>query len=239
MNGYPPGFKQSQPRKFAAVCTTYEDSSDLNQQAINSKGDFQTKIPNITVEQYNQLMNLLAHNTINKHDNSSWNALLAGTCLFLANHFNNWIIDSGASDHICSSLDFFHTYKTLDDKDSYITIPNGTRIKVTHKENVKLHNSIDLIDVLYDPTFRFNLISVHKLCATNAYSIHFTSKICTIQEHSISQPKILGKMFQGLYFADGNLFQATVNLSDVPCQSVASAFVSSRIDEGKLLHLHL
>ena len=181
---------------------------------------------NISVDQYNHLMTMLAHNNIGDQESCSGNAsysgnaLLAGNyCLFSALRTNNWIIDSGASDHMCSSLSYFHTYKELH-IDNQITIPDGTKLKVTHIGNIKLNNYIELIDVLYAPTFKFNLIFVHKLCQAQSYSVHFTSEFCTLQAPSRTQPIILGRMSQSLYFADGTLFHTSTNkspLSTTPC----------------------
>ena len=58
--------------------------------------------PQITHEQYNKLLDLLA-----KEEFAASAALLA--CTILSCMTSRWIIDSGASNHICSSLSFFVT----------------------------------------------------------------------------------------------------------------------------------
>lgn len=63
----------------------------------------------------------------------------------------------------------------------------------------------------------------------------------------MSQPLLLGKMFQGLYFADEGLFPHSsvqshlFNKATLPhaSPSVASTVISSKLDEAKLLHLRL
>lgn len=118
LNGYPPGFtpgyKSTQQRKFNnyALTDTNEDSSS---HTVKANSDVVNSSPAISIEQYNQLMNLLAQNNSTDQEYSySGNALLAGTyCLLSSTNTNTWIIDSGVSDHMCSSLDFFHTFQEI------------------------------------------------------------------------------------------------------------------------------
>ncbi|KAL8120925.1 hypothetical protein AgCh_017922 [Apium graveolens] len=243
--------------KFQAIakkgCATVDATDEI--QSVKDSSDSgigsQSSSNNISVEQYNQLMQLLSQNNISEHDNNSYsgNALLAGTslCLLSSTHTNSWIIDSGASDHIYSSMNLFHTVKQIDEN-SFITIPDGTKIQVTHVGNIKLNNLIELTDVLYAPSFKFNLISVSKLVRNTTYIISFTSDSCMLQKYSMSQPKLLGKFFHGLYFVDEGLFShaadhslitANKTLPYISHTSVANIAVTSKLDEAKLLHLRL
>lgn len=78
---------------------------------------------------------------------------------------NVWIIDTGATNHMCCSLDFMHDIVLLDPHLS-VNFPNGTIVSVTHNGSVKLHSiSIVLRDVLFIPSFDFNLLSICKLCS--------------------------------------------------------------------------
>ncbi|XP_074378507.1 uncharacterized protein LOC141720052 [Apium graveolens] len=183
LNGYPPGFKPNQQRKFAG-CATVDATDEI--QSIKDSSDSgigsQSSSNNISVEQYNQLMQLLSQNNISEHDNNSYsgNALLA--------------------------------------------------------------------DVLYAPSFKFNLIYVSKLVRNTTYIISFTSDSCMLQKHSMSQPKLLGKFFHGLYFVDKGLFShaadhslitANKALPYISHNSIANIVVTSKLDEAKLLHLRL
>ncbi|XP_074342118.1 uncharacterized protein LOC141679540 [Apium graveolens] len=232
--GYPPEFKMNQQSKFA-VCVTIDNTEESQ---IKDLPDTSSQNPSPHAQ---------SNNT--DQDNSfSGNALLAGTyyCLLSSVHTNKWIIDSGALDHICSSIGFFHTVKEILDS-NFITILDGTKIRVTHIGNIKLNNFIELTDVLFAPTFRFNLISVPKLVHNTTYSVYFTSGSCLLQEHSMSPPKLLGKLFQGLYFFDEGFFSTTAVHSlvlnkaspSIVSTPMAHATVSSHIDEAKLLYLRL
>lgn len=112
----------------------------------------------------------------------SGNALLAGNYgLLSTNSFNTWIIDNGVTDHMCRSLDMFDTYKIASTDNNFITIPDGSKIQITHTGTIKLNNFIELNNVLYVPIFKFNLNYVHKLCKDNGLSVQFTSDICYVQ----------------------------------------------------------
>ena len=80
--------------------------------------------PTITQEQYQQLMSLLSKhnseisNSLNKTSPANGTAFMADTSCFLSSYRKCllsaftpiWIIDSGATDHICHDLKLFHKY---------------------------------------------------------------------------------------------------------------------------------
>ena len=117
----------------------------------------------------------------------------AGISCINTNTITHWIIDSDASDHICNCLDHFLTYKDVSSSNHFFTIPNGTKIKVEKMGTVRLHDSLSLEDVFYVPCFKFNLLSVQKLCHTNNVFIHFTNDLCFLQGPSMRRPMLLGK----------------------------------------------
>ena len=88
---------------------------------------------------------------------------MAGTC-FLTCSNQSWIVDNGATDHICSSLDLFKDYKVFDKSPNTITIANGKHVTVEHIGTVLFDNGIELQNVLHVPGLKFNLISTHRLC---------------------------------------------------------------------------
>lgn len=108
---------------------------------------------NLTADQYNRLMAMLDAQTLNKDSDSgtefTGNALLAGNfCLLSTININQWILDSGASEHMCSSLDLFDNYTPLV-APSAITIPDDTKINITHTGTIKLNHSLILKNVLF------------------------------------------------------------------------------------------
>lgn len=118
-------------------------------------------------------------------------ALWAGTMSLLSSNIHDWIIDSGATDHICPDISMFHHHEDVTDTNNFITIPNGTRIKVLHKGSVRINEDIILHNVLHVPEFCFSLISVTKLCANWNCQVFFTNKECFIQSLVQNRPPIL------------------------------------------------
>ncbi|CAN1267977.1 hypothetical protein LINPERPRIM_LOCUS12987 [Linum perenne] len=80
---------------------------------------------------------------------------------------------------ICS-LSYFSTFKPI--HNLFITLPTGLKVPATHIGVVKFSSLLTLHDVLFVPTFTFNLISVHKLTTTMPLSISFVGSSCTLQD---------------------------------------------------------
>ena len=116
---------------------------------------------------------------------------MAGIFCFYSVHNTNWIIDSGASDHMTYDHKLF---------ESLTELPNGDKVAVTHKGNVKVLDEILLLDVLYVPGFKYNLISVLKLSFDLGCPIYFTYDACVVQGPSMSNPLVLGKLKRDLYY---------------------------------------
>ncbi|CAN1267976.1 hypothetical protein LINPERPRIM_LOCUS12987 [Linum perenne] len=92
----------------------------------------------------------------------------------------NWILDTRATDHMICSLSYFSTFKPI--HNLFITLPTGLKVPATHIGVVKFSSLLTLHDVLFVPTFTFNLISVHKLTTTMPLSISFVGSSCTLQD---------------------------------------------------------
>lgn len=76
---------------------------------------------------------------------------------------NVWILDTGATSHMCCYLHHMHDVSLLPEP-LHVKFPNGDQATVTHTRYVHLHTiSVVITDVLYFPTFTFNLLSVSKL----------------------------------------------------------------------------
>ena len=91
---------------------------------------------------------------------------MTGTCIYVSSNSllppsGYWIIDSGASKHMCSNAHAFKTLKPI--QRATVTLPNHTSISVTFAGDVHISPQLTLTDVLYVPQFKFNLISVSAL----------------------------------------------------------------------------
>ena len=92
----------------------------------------------------------------------------------------NWILDSGATEHMIHSLHFF-TFVTSIVHFS-VKLPNGDMAKVTHIGTVKLTFTFTLVNVLCIPSFSFNLVSISKLTQSSYCCCIFLSHYCFIQD---------------------------------------------------------
>ncbi|KAK9701608.1 Receptor family ligand binding region [Popillia japonica] len=76
---------------------------------------------------------------------------------------NRWILDSGSTDHMCCHLSKFKDFK---EKETIIEVAGGERLLSTGFENIDFTLStyeITLLNVLYVPNLKSNLISVNKM----------------------------------------------------------------------------
>ncbi|XP_021762911.1 uncharacterized protein LOC110727641 [Chenopodium quinoa] len=146
------------------------------------------------------------------------------------NYQRTWIIDSGATDHICSNSSLFDSYDLFDKFPSTITVANGKLVEVKHIGTVKFDNGIVLNNVMHVPDLHFNLISTHRICRDMCCDIVFTHDKCLIQDHSHNTSLVLGNLDSGLYSVSDDDLKKTVIK---PSINLAVG------DEAKLLHLRL
>ena len=95
--------------------------------------------------------------------------LASAQALAASNHINSWIVDSGATCHICCNKMMFSEMKIMD-RSQTITLGDGRSIESTSQGTVKLklqqpdgtYKRATLYDVLYVPELSYNLLSVTK-----------------------------------------------------------------------------
>lgn len=197
LHGYPQNMKND--RKFAAANSAQCDKEDQSNDST---------LMSFTPTQYQQLLQLLGkekNEDINlDHTSNSRSDHVAGTFCLLSAVGSNWIVDSGATDHMCHDLSFFQSYKEITGNFNTITIPDGKQVHITHQGVLKFNNDITLTDVLYVPDFKFNLISIPKLCKDLQCEVVFSDLGCSLQG-PLMRPLPLGKMVNGLYYLEDTL----------------------------------
>ena len=95
---------------------------------------------------------------------------------------SSWILDSGATDHVTCSLNNLHSFERINPVT--VKLPNGHHVHATHSGTVHLSRTITLFNVLYIPTFTFNLISISKLVSSTNCALIFSSTSCMLQDAS-------------------------------------------------------
>uniref|UniRef100_A0A803LM41 Uncharacterized protein n=1 Tax=Chenopodium quinoa TaxID=63459 RepID=A0A803LM41_CHEQI len=221
------------------------------------EGDGSADVVTVSREQYNQFMEYADKSTTSQLEGfvardsapSSYNginngsALIAGKICLVSAFFSDWVVDSGATDHMTCDLKYFTSYKVVSPGLHSNTIPDGSKVSVSHIGTVEL-NGIKLNDVLFVPGFKFNLISVPKLCEDMKCEVVFSANKCFVQDHSMRMH--LGDLKEGLYCVPAKVPEESgflSKLNKVKIANVASAspfpqlrLVDSRINVSNFSH---
>ncbi|KAL2249476.1 UNVERIFIED_CONTAM: Retrovirus-related Pol polyprotein from transposon TNT 1-94 [Sesamum indicum] len=138
---------------------------------------------------------------------------------------NTWIIDTGATNHVCANIALFHSF-TKPVNPHFIYLPDGSKKSVQYVGIVQLNDDITLHNVFFVPQFSVNLISVSQLCNHTLYQLHFTKENCFLQDLENKTSKVVAHLFKNLYTfrQQSPSFTSTVtvvgnNLASVNCTS--------------------
>ena len=201
LHGYPsnPKFQRGKGTSSAAnMC-----ASDMNAQQSEEETQMGNQMPiNLSKDQYEQLLNILGSiqtgNGVSNSDNS--NSMMNGAvnlagilaCYSSMNNIGDlscecvkltvgsWIIDSGASHHMTYDITTLTNIRTLP-YPFLISLPNGYKVKVTQVCDACLNPVLTLSKVLFVPSFKFNLISIHCLALQLNGVISFDKFSCLLQ----------------------------------------------------------
>ncbi|KAL2242588.1 UNVERIFIED_CONTAM: Copia protein [Sesamum indicum] len=169
----------------------------------------------------------------------------AGNTLSLNNsnviHNCSWIIDSGASTHMCMNRNLFKSLQPLKNK-SFIKLPDGSSCEVEHAGNIDISQHIMLKDVLYVPSFNYNLLSVSKLCASGFLSAAFFKEQCLVQDLVTRKVIAVGRQRGKLYLLDHKTEEKTEHigiLETYPIPQSEKQVEKQVVDDGNLWHNRL
>ena len=189
LHGYPPGYKPKMRTTSATInqVSTQSASNDNGDQDTHGVGNF---IKNLNVNQYQHLMSILsthmhsAPKSPKPQPNIPSTSYSACICfsialnpMFASSKF--WIMDSGASKHICADGNSFLVLQPI--SNTSITLPNNSQIRVNMVVDVQINPQIFLKNVLFVPQIHFNLLFVSALTTDSSLDIHF------IHDHFIIQ----------------------------------------------------
>lgn len=115
-----------------------------------------------------------------------------------------------------------------------MTLPNHEYIEVKFCGDVRLSSSLVLLDVLYIPEFKFNLLSVSSFIANTLVVISFYHDSFLIQELKTRKMIGKGKLIEGLYVLD-----TLPPVSELSVNQVCSHTWHARLGHpsGKILQL--
>ena len=109
------------------------------------------------------------------------------SCKHFESKSDLWILDSGASNHMTFHKSYLTNIRSLP-YPILISLPNGYKVKVTELGDVTLTPRIILYKVLYVPSFKFNLISIHSLIVPLKGIVTFNDTACLLQAPSMKRP---------------------------------------------------
>ncbi|XP_012831557.1 PREDICTED: uncharacterized protein LOC105952539 [Erythranthe guttata] len=142
----------------------------------------------------------------------------------------HWVVDSGASKHICNNRSLFlHLIPAHNTK---VILPDKSCLHVAFVGDVQLAPSLSLHNVFYVPEFQFNLLSVSALLSKPHEFITFGFQSFVIQD-KLMQMIGMGKRLQGLYVLEPVL-SAPYSSTQISCNKVS---VSSQTWHNRLGHL--
>ncbi|KAM7503905.1 hypothetical protein LguiB_002809 [Lonicera macranthoides] len=111
---------------------------------------------------------------------------------------HQWVIDSGATDHILSSSTPFINSKKI--PFSSVSLPSGEKADIVSKGTLPLNSTYYLHNVLSVPTFKVDLISVSRLTNDLNCSITFYPHTCVLQDLETRRMIGSGEKRGGLYY---------------------------------------
>ncbi|XP_074355950.1 uncharacterized protein LOC141695615 [Apium graveolens] len=163
----------------------------------------------LSTSQYHQLLVMLnqastSSTTANVNDvtiiadppQSGTCSYMPSICLVNCHSINDWILDSGATDHITCNVNYLIIIKPCSVN---LCLPSGKFSLVTQKGTVNLASTIILQDVLLIPEFHFNLISISKLMLQLTLEVHFLPTQCLIQDPMTKKVMGTGNLQGNLY----------------------------------------
>lgn len=124
-----------------------------------------------------------------------------------------WIIDYGASSHICCNPELLHTTYKLD-KPTVIYLPDGSCRSVAFAGTARVSKDISLVDVLYVTCFTHNLLSVAQLVHIVGLKCIFYPTHCIFQKEQTNELVGVGKMKGNLYFIESVLENYYISFFD-------------------------
>lgn len=114
----------------------------------------------------------------------------------------SWIFNSGATMHVCYDIACFTDLSPVNGV--IVSLSNGFKEHITHIGIIHISSSIVLHNVLYVPSFHFNLISINCLIRDNNCSAHFYLDHCLVQESTRGLTIGRGNIFSNLYILDAS-----------------------------------
>ncbi|XP_012836458.1 PREDICTED: uncharacterized protein LOC105957084 [Erythranthe guttata] len=239
LHGYPPGYKAKprypslpQSRFSVNQVSAMESPLDYTSSGSTSQPPLVSSdhvLANLSAAQCQQLIAYFSNQMAAKKQvpaqqsqgdevEAAHISCVSGICLAASLHASfqphYWIIDSGASRHICNDKTLFSSLHKVNF--ARVILPDCSLVVVEYMGDVCLSDDLVLKNVFYVPSFKFNLISVSALLDNLPHTVIFDSNSFLIQDKFL---KKIGKgsKIDGLY-----VLQPHIESIDVFCNKVSA-----------------
>ncbi|KAK0597011.1 hypothetical protein LWI29_020955 [Acer saccharum] len=207
LHGFPPGFKfrNGNGRSSSNVSAHSNFKPSINQtssdviEAVPSQFTPSNAVTGLSSNQCQQLIALLSSKLHTTSSADSHHVVSNFTGIDTSIPSTTWIIDNGATHHVCHDLSLFSSFD-IDFSESSVQLPNGHMVAISKIGTVSLSLHLVLTKVLYVPDFKYNLLSISALLQSASCSLKFYDDHCYIQD--ISQDSLIGmgKKIGNLYY---------------------------------------
>lgn len=196
--GYPPNWKKKKEipgRGSTGVHTGNYQSANANAGQFRSlpkntiAANVTSAVPTISNDQYtqmqqqvNQLSQMMSFFVNNGKSSNSPEDHLASMVTSVVNlvasnsSTYSWLIDTGETDHMCCSLSLLTDVKSLSNPIN-LSLPTGAIIAVHETGTFSIHPKLVLHNVLFVPSFNYNLLSVSKWISDSGGNVLFLSDL--------------------------------------------------------------
>ena len=106
----------------------------------------------------------------------------------MVDSIDSWIVDSGATDHVCNTLQGFKETRKFASEEFTLRLGDGSIVEARAMGDVILNfddfRFLEIKNCYYIPVFKRNLISVSCLMR-QGYSVHFDNKVSIRKNKSL------------------------------------------------------
>lgn len=214
LHGFPPGYKTQNHR------ASYNSENCVNvitetQNVQVASSPVNEVVTGLTNDQCQQLIALLSGQLDSVNAITTSHSIQTGNLyvLSLSSGFfqsNVWVLDSGATKHVCNNLELFTDIKEI--SNTRIQLPNQSFIQVHQIGDIKVDEKLFLKEVLFVPQFKLNLIYVTMLTEhDNDLMVELYYNHAMIRQ--IKSKNVIGKgnVEAGLYILQEQTTSITVN----------------------------
>ncbi|KAM1033353.1 hypothetical protein TB2_036345 [Malus domestica] len=172
--------------------------------------DVQLAMPHLSADQHSRVLAALtdaADPPSSPQAHAVFNKDFAKGLFPVAPRLGQWILDSGATDHITSSASCL--VNTSPSQLPPVSLPSGSTAPISLTGTLHLNSSIHVKDVLCVPNFNVDLLSVGKLTNGLSCSVTFFPTWCVLQD-------LVSKAMIGVGKRRGDLYYLVALASSLP-----------------------